>query len=219
VFLKCTTGLMRADSGSIRMLGEEIVNRSEVELLRIRRKTGILFQGGALFDSMSVFDNIAFGFRESMPGIHPVTVAEKVERMLNLVHLGDIGDRMPAELSGGMQKRVALARAVALEPEIIFYDEPTTGLDPVTARSIGQLIIDMNWELGITSVVVSHDIELAFSIGDRIALLKKGRVTYTGTPRDMQQCPNPDVCEFLGTFYRERVRLNHQKNPENGRDI
>lgn len=220
VFLKCVTGLMEADGGSIVMMGEEIIGRPEPELLKIRRKTGILFQGGALFDSMSVFDNIAFGFREALPGIHQVTVDEKVKRMLHLVHMPHIENKMPAELSGGMQKRVALARAIALEPEIIFYDEPTTGLDPVTARSIGALILDMNQQLGITSVVVSHDIELAFTIADRIALLKDGQVAYQGTPVDMQHCDQPSVCEFLGSFYRERVRLNnHEKKPgpEGGR--
>ncbi len=217
VLLKCMTGLMKPDSGSVRLLGEEITGLNEQKLLRIRRKTGILFQGGALFDSMSVFDNIAFGFRESIPGIHPVTVSEKVSRMLKLVQLPEAEDKMPAQLSGGMQKRVALARAISLEPDIIFYDEPTTGLDPITARSIGTLITDMQHTLNITSVVVSHDIELAFTIADRIALLKNGRMVFIGTPKEAATCSDSDVCEFLGDFYRGSIQTNSTIQEHEGR--
>ncbi len=217
VLLKCMTGLMQPDSGSIQLLGDEITGLNEQKLLRIRRKTGILFQGGALFDSMSVFDNIAFGFRESIPGIHSVTVAEKVTRMLKLVQMPEVEDKMPAQLSGGMQKRVALARAIALEPDIIFYDEPTTGLDPVTARSIGSLIANMQHELNITSVVVSHDIELAFTIADRIALLKNGRMVFIGTPEEARKCSDPDVCEFLGDFYRDSIQTKSTIQENRGR--
>lgn len=217
VLLKCMTGLMKPDSGSVRLLGQEITGLNEQKLLRIRRKTGILFQGGALFDSMSVSENIAFGFRESMPGIHPATVSEKVTRMLSLVQLPDVENKMPAQLSGGMQKRVALARAIALEPDIIFYDEPTTGLDPITARSIGALITDMQNQLQITSVVVSHDIELAFTIADRIALLKDGRMVFIGSPVEARTCTDSDVCEFLGEFYRGSIQKNSKIQEQGGR--
>jgi len=208
VLLKCVSGLMEADAGSIQVLGEEVVGRSEKDLLTIRRKMGILFQGGALFDSMSVFDNVAFAILECIPGLHPVTVQEKVNRMLTLVGLPDAGDRMPAQLSGGMQKRAALARAMALEPAIMFYDEPTTGLDPVTARRIGTLIHDMRDTLGVTSVVVSHDIELAFTIADRIALLQDGVLVFTGRREEIRKCGEPAVCEFLGDFYRHSIQWN-----------
>ena len=202
VLLKCITGLMTADSGSIRLLGEEIIGKGERELLPIRKKMGILFQGGALFDSMSVFDNIAFGFREHAKDMPEELIQAEVMRLLEVVKLPDICDQMPADLSGGMQKRVALARAVALKPGIIFYDEPTTGLDPETARSIYQLIRDMGQHLSVTSVVVSHDIELAFTIADRIGFLKSGEMAFLGPVDELRTCTHEGMCSFIGSFYQ-----------------
>ena len=202
VLLKCVTGLMTADSGSIRLSGEEIVGRGERELLPLRKTMGILFQGGALFDSMNVFDNIAFGFHEYAKDMAPEKVEAEVMQLLEVVKLPDIRTKMPAELSGGMQKRVALARAVSMKPGIMFYDEPTTGLDPETARSIYRLIKDMEKRLSVTSVVVSHDIELAFTIADRIAFLKDGQMAFVGSMDELRQCTHSGVCSFIGSFYR-----------------
>ncbi len=215
VLLKCITGLMTADSGSIRLLGEEIVGRGERELLPLRKKMGILFQGGALFDSMNVFDNIAFGFREHEKNMPEDQVAAEVMRLLEVVKLPDICDQMPAELSGGMQKRVALARAVALKPGVIFYDEPTTGLDPETARSIYRLIKDMELHLSVTSVVVSHDIELAFTIADRIAFLKDGEMAFIGPVAELLNCTDEGMNSFIGSFYQ--AGMMGQKNEETQR--
>ncbi|NOZ13142.1 MAG: ATP-binding cassette domain-containing protein [Acidobacteria bacterium] len=212
VLLKCITGLMAADSGSIRLLGEEMIGKGERELLPLRKKMGILFQGGALFDSMNVFDNIAFGFREHEKDMPEEQVAAEVMRLLKVVKLPDVCDRMPAELSGGMQKRVALARAVALKPGVIFYDEPTTGLDPETARSIYHLIRDMKQHLSVTSVVVSHDIELAFTIADRIAFLKDGKMAFVGPVEELRKCTHEGVCGFIGTFYRDGMTGRKNEN-------
>ncbi len=202
VLLKCATGLMKADSGSVRLLGEEIIGRGERELLPLRKRMGILFQGGALFDSMNVFDNIAFGFREYAKDMPEDQVQAEIMRLLEMVKLPDICDQMPADLSGGMQKRVALARAVALKPGIIFYDEPTTGLDPETARSIYRLIKDLEQRLSITSVVVSHDIELAFTIADRIGFLKDGEMAFVGPVTELRTCTHEGMCNFIGSFYQ-----------------
>ncbi len=202
VLLKCMTGLMPVDSGSIRVLGTEIVGKRERELLPLRKRMGILFQGGALFDSMNVFDNIAFGFREHEEQMSEDQIRREVMHLLELVRLSDICRKMPAELSGGMQKRVALARAVAQKPGIIFYDEPTTGLDPETARSIYRLIRDMERHFSVTSVVVSHDIELAFTIADRIAFLKDGAMAFVGPVSELRKCTHEGVCHFIGSFYR-----------------
>ena len=202
VLLKCVTGLMTADSGSIRLLGEEVVGRGERELLPLRKKMGILFQGGALFDSMNVFNNIAFGFHEYAKDMPQDQIEREVMHLLEVVKLPDICDKMTADLSGGMQKRVALARAVSMKPGIIFYDEPTTGLDPETARSIYRLIKDMEQHLSVTSVVVSHDIELAFTIADRIAFLKDGEMAFVGPVDELRKCTHKGVCAFIGPFYQ-----------------
>ena len=215
VLLKCVTGLMPSNSGSIVALGNEIVDLGERELLPLRKQMGVMFQGGALFDSMNVFDNIAFSFREHSPEMPEEEVKSMVERLLGLVRLPDIGEKMPAELSGGMQKRVALTRAIALRPDVIFYDEPTTGLDPETARSIYELITAAHHYLKNTSVIVSHDIELAFTIADRIAFLKEGRMAYVGTPSEIRTCGQQEVCDFIGDFYQSGVTGQMEGNHDN----
>ena len=154
---------------------------SEEELSPIRRRLAMLFQGGALFDSMNVEQNIAFPIREHTPSKTPEEVAAAVAEKLTMVGLPGIQRKMPSELSGGMRKRVALARSIALEPEIILYDEPTTGLDPVTSEKIAQLIVDVNVRLQTTSVVVTHDIVTARTVSDRVAFLHQGRFQFVGT--------------------------------------
>jgi phospholipid/cholesterol/gamma-HCH transport system ATP-binding protein len=180
VTLKTINGLIPCDEGEVVVLGEEVSSLDEAELAPLRRRVSYLFQGSALFDSMTVFDNIAFPIRE-----HTVSSREalelRVHDLLLMVQLEGIEKKMPSELSGGMRKRVALARALALEPEIILYDEPTTGLDPVTAVTIASLISDLHQRLGVTSVVVTHDIPLVVHTVQRIVFLEDGRFAFSGT--------------------------------------
>ncbi len=181
VTLKLVNGLLHPDSGSITVLSEPVSELDERQLLPIRLKVSYLFQGGALFDSMNVFDNIAFPVREhGSPS--PGELEELVEELLAMVELEGTGDLFPSELSGGMRKRAALARALALKPEIILYDEPTTGLDPLTGRTIADLIRSLHERLGVTSVVVTHDIPLVVRVATRIVFLHEGRFIYSGTP-------------------------------------
>jgi phospholipid/cholesterol/gamma-HCH transport system ATP-binding protein len=180
ITLKTMNGLVPPDSGTVEALGEEISALDERELVPLRRRISYLFQGGALFDSMTVHDNVAFPIREHLR-LTADEVAERVQRMLGMVQLDDVGGLMPSELSGGMRKRVALARALALEPEVMLYDEPTTGLDPVTGRAIAALILDLHRRLGVTSVVVTHDIPLVLAVADRVIFLERGRFVFSGT--------------------------------------
>lgn len=201
VLLKCITRLMNIDKGSIKVVGREIRSMLESELESLRKFSGILFQGGALFDSMDVFENVAFGIREENKNISKNELSNIVKHNLKLVGLKDIEHLMPSELSGGMKKRVALARAIATKPQVVFYDEPTTGLDPVNSRAIGKLIMELQKKLSITSIVVTHDIELAFTIADRITFLHNGYLIVTGTVKEIKQCKYPVLCNFIGEFY------------------
>ena len=180
VTLRHINGLTRPDSGDVLVFGQSIVSLSEEELSPVRRRLAMLFQGGALFDSMNVEDNIAFPVREHTEK-SPEEVAAIVAEKLTLVGLPGIQRKMPSELSGGMRKRVALARSIALEPEIILYDEPTTGLDPVSSEKIAQLIVDVNHRLQTTSVVVTHDIVTSRTVSDRVVFLNQGRFQFVGT--------------------------------------
>jgi phospholipid/cholesterol/gamma-HCH transport system ATP-binding protein len=156
----------------------------------------MLFQMGALFDSMSVLDNVAYPMRET--GVRDeAAIRERVAQLLGVVGLADTETLTPAELSGGMRKRAALARALALEPRVLLYDEPTTGLDPVVAQKINVLIRDLQSRFGLTGVVVTHDLHSAFFVADRIAFLHEGRIAFTGTPQDARQSPHPELREFL----------------------
>jgi len=201
VLLKCITGLLKPNSGSIKVFSEEITTADEDLLALIRRRTGILFQGGALFDSMNVFDNVAFGVLELNKNISENELENIVKENLELVGLNGIEKLMPSELSGGMRKRVALARAVAIKPEILFYDEPTTGLDPISSRAIGKLIKSLQEKLNVTSIVVTHDIELAFTIADRITFLHNGVLVITGELKEIKECKFSVLCDFIGDFY------------------
>lgn len=196
VTLRQLNGLDRPDAGSVTFDGVELTSLPEQQLFPLRRRIGMLFQGGALFDSMTVSDNVAFPLREHTR-LSAAEVAARVEEKLRLVHLPDVGSKMPSDLSGGMRKRAALARALALEPEAMLYDEPTTGLDPITAAEIGQLIRRIHRHLQVTQVVITHDIALARQVGDRIAYLAGGRFRFTGDWTAADRCDYPELADFL----------------------
>jgi len=197
VLLKHTIGLMVPDRGRVIVDGMDLTGLSEEDLMPVRKKVGMLFQGGALFDSMDVFENVAYALREHTDLPEEAIVA-RVRSKLGLVELDEsVEIRMPSDLSGGMRKRVALARAIALEPEGILYDEPTTGLDPITARAINALIRNLQRTLKVTSVVVTHDIASAFMVGDRIAFLFEGEMSFVGTVAEARTSPDPRLRAFL----------------------
>ena len=196
VTLKLIVGLLKPDAGQVLIEGEDVVPLTEDQLLRVRKKIGMVFQSSALFDSLSVADNIAYPLREHTT-MSEKDIRDRVRETLHLVGLDGIGDKDPAELSGGMRKRVALARAIALAPRIILYDEPTTGLDPTNTEKINELIVDMEEKLGVTSVVVTHDMRSAFRVSDRIALLYQGKIVFAGTPREIESSDLPLVRQFI----------------------
>ncbi len=189
-------GLMRPDAGSIRVFGREVAGLSEREWFALRRDFGMVFQSAALFDSLTVFENVAYPIREHAR-LGEEAVAARVAACLASVGLAGAAALLPAELSGGMRKRVGVARAIALEPKIILYDEPTTGLDPANSRRIGELIQRLQRELGVTSVVVTHDLELAFAIADRVALLHEGRIAIEGPAAELRSSDHPALRSFL----------------------
>jgi phospholipid/cholesterol/gamma-HCH transport system ATP-binding protein len=200
--LKLISGLVRATSGEVRIDGEEITGLGERELDRVRAKMGIVFQYAALFDSMTVFDNIAFGLlrgprRKENRAMKPFTVARTVAELLRDVGLPGIERRMPAELSGGMRRRVGLARALATNPEIVLYDEPTSGLDPVTAAAIDDLIVETGERSGVTSVVVSHDLSSILRIADRVLMIYEGERHFWGTPEEFKESADPVIQQFV----------------------
>ena len=196
VLLKHIIGLLRPDAGKVLINGKEVGILEERELSALRFKISMVFQGGALFDSMSVADNVGFSLIEHTH-IAPKDLSGRVEESLHLVGLGGIGNLMPAELSGGMKKRVALARAICIRPEIILYDEPTTGVDPITADSINELIRSLHDKLKVTSVVVTHDMKSAYHIADKIAMMYQGRIILEGSPREIQATKNSVVHQFI----------------------
>ncbi len=196
VLLKHIIGLMSPDAGSIRVNGEEIVGMDERGLDRVRLKFGMLFQGAALFDSMTVGENVGVSLAEHTT-LPPDEIRRRVAERLEWVGLTDAADLRPASLSGGMKKRVGLARALAMDPTIILYDEPTTGLDPITGDVINQLIRAMQQRLGVTSVVVTHDLMSAYKVGDRLAMLYQGRVVFSGTPAEVRGTANAMVRQFI----------------------
>lgn len=197
VLLKCILGLLRPDSGSIRIDGEEVVGLPQRERERVLRKFGMLFQGGALFDSLKVWQNVAFGLIQGQRMPHG-KARDKAMEKLAAVGLGaDVGELWPAELSGGMQKRVALARAIATEPEIIFFDEPTTGLDPIMADVINDLIVDCVKQLGATTISITHDMHSARKIADQMTMIHKGRLIWVGPASEIDASGNPYVDQFI----------------------
>jgi len=196
VTLKLIVGLLKPEGGRILIEGEDIVPLTEDQLIRVRKKIGMVFQGSALFDSLSVAENIAYPLREHT-AMSEREIRERIMETLHLVGLEGAEDKEPADLSGGMKKRVALARAIALTPRIILYDEPTTGLDPANTEKINELIVDMDRKLDVTSVVVTHDMRSAFKISDRIGLLDKGKIAVVGTPREIERADLPLVRQFI----------------------
>lgn len=196
VLLKHITGILKPDSGSIKIDGQEITDLSEKELNKVRMGIGLVFQGGALFDSLSVADNVAFVLNE-FHKLDKKMVREKVREALSLVGLKDIEDMMPSDLSGGMRKRVALARALCIRPKIVLYDEPTTGVDPITADAVNNLIIETREKLKITSIVVTHDMNSAYKVADSIAMMYHGKIIAEGRSEDIRNTSHPIVKQFI----------------------
>jgi len=196
VFLKHLLGLLRPDSGRIEVDGVDLAQLSGRRLDEVRKRYGVVFQGGALFDSMTCRDNVAFPLREKLRLPRP-EIDKRVDTALERVGLAGIGDKYPEEVSGGMRKRVAIARALVTEPEIVFFDEPTTGLDPVLVNTIHQLILDLHRHSRFTAVMVSHEIPEIFDIADRVGMLHEGRIVEIGPPAAIQGSQNPIVRQFI----------------------
>jgi phospholipid/cholesterol/gamma-HCH transport system ATP-binding protein len=196
VLLKHIVGLLYPDAGRVSVSGNDISLLSEKELNSVRMKIGMVFQGGALFDSLTVGENVGFGLIEHLC-LEQKDVADRIKESLDLVELHGVEDLMPSELSGGMKKRVSLARALCIKPEIILYDEPTTGVDPITADSINSLIRGLHDRLGETSIVVTHDMKSAYKVADRIAMMYKGKIIAEGTPEEIQKLGDPVVHQFI----------------------
>jgi len=196
VLLKHMIGLLQPDEGEVWVDGTEISRLRGHALNEIRKKFAMLFQGAALFDSLTVFENVAFPLREKLR-LKGSEIAERVEEKLEQVGLSGMGHKFPAELSGGMRKRAGLARALVMQPEIILFDEPTTGLDPLMAKSIHDLITGMQRKFGFTAVMVSHEIPEIFGISDYVAILKQGRIAAMAPPVEFQRTSDPEIREFI----------------------
>ena len=196
VLLKHVIGLMEPDAGDIEVDGESLVGMRERDLNRVRKRFGLLFQGAALFDSMTVGENVGLPLREHTD-LGDAEIRRRVTERLEWVGLSGVEDMKPASLSGGMKKRVGLARAIAMDPAFVLYDEPTTGLDPIMADVIDQLIRALQKRLGVTSIVVTHDMTSAYKVGNRLAMLNDGKVVFTGTPDEARNTGNAMVKQFL----------------------
>jgi phospholipid/cholesterol/gamma-HCH transport system ATP-binding protein len=200
VCLKHMIGLLRADSGKVLIGGRDVTRLSEEGWVSVRRDFGMVFQGAALFDSLTVYENVAYPLREHLDWKEE-RVRERVKTCVEAVGLAGAQPMLPSELSGGMRKRVGVARAIALEPQIILYDEPTTGLDPANSHRIGELIRTLQERLEVTSVVVTHEMELCFAVSDRVALLRDGVVAVEGTAEEMRRSDHPEMRAFIeGSF-------------------
>ncbi len=206
VLLKEINGLLKPDSGSVIIEGGDITVMPESELINVRKNIGMLFQGSALFDSLPVWDNVAYTLVENS-SLSREEIDKVVKKKLALVGLPDIEDKMPGDLSGGMKKRVGLARALAKTPKILLYDEPTTGLDPPNIIRINDLIIDMNKKFNITSVIITHDIESAFAVSDRIAFLHDGKIVFVGSVEDAKNTDNKELYNFINGVMEEELQF------------
>lgn len=209
VLLKCIVGLLRPDSGEVHFNGQRVDSLSESRIGHVRRHIGFVFQLSALFDSMDVFENLAFPFREHT-SLKETEIRRRVITALRLVDLRDIEHKLPAQLSGGQQKRVAVARAIIQQPELVLYDEPTTGLDPVRAQGINALIRKLQHELGVTSIIVTHDLDSARAVGDRVLLLYGGRFIADGTFHEVASSQDPQVRAFFSGQAETRDRAEAQ---------
>ncbi len=196
VAIKHIVGLLEPDSGTAWVDGQEVPRLARPELYALRSKVGYVFQFAALFDSMNIGDNVAMGLRKEHQ-LSEDEIASRVTESLALVDLPGVETRFPAELSGGMRKRVGIARAIARRPKYILYDEPTTGLDPVTSAVIDQLMVRMREKLGVTSIVITHDMRSAYTVGSRIAMLYEGKIRQVGTVEEIKQTKDPIVCQFI----------------------
>jgi phospholipid/cholesterol/gamma-HCH transport system ATP-binding protein len=196
VTLKHIIGLLRPDRGHVLVEGADLCHMKPVELNQFRRRFGMSFQEGALFDSMTVFENIAFPLRRHTR-MTEAEIADRVQQCLEQVHLRDVDDKRPSELSGGMRRRVGFARAISLEPEILLFDEPTTGLDPVISDVIAELILEMDRTLNTTTITITHDMKVAFKIADRVAMIYGGTIIEDGSPDQFRASPNPIVQQFI----------------------
>lgn len=201
VLMKHMIGLLKPDSGRVIIDGEDIVPLGPEGLEKMRRKFGMVFQAAALFDSMTVFENVSFPLREHRKELSEEQIRTLVKEKLGIVGLKNVEEKYPADLSGGMRKRVGLARAIVLDPKIVLYDEPTTGLDPITTDYVDEMILDAKKELGVTSVVISHDIASAFKVADNIAFLYQGHIVDQGHPSVLRHSENPAVKLFLSTWF------------------
>jgi len=200
VLMKHIMGLFKPDSGRVIVDDQDVTRMGRQELSKFRERMGMVFQSAALFDSMTVFDNVAFPLREHTP-LTDDEIRERVTQKLAVVDLHGVEQKWPAELSGGMRKRVGLARAIVREPKIVLYDEPTTGLDPLTTESVDEMIIHARERLSVTSVVISHDVGSAFHIADRIAVINEGRIVEEGTPEEVRRTQEPFTRQFLATWF------------------
>jgi phospholipid/cholesterol/gamma-HCH transport system ATP-binding protein len=209
LLLKQIMGFITPDEGTVEINGERLDSTDYQKLKHVRRHMGILFQNGALFDSLSVYDNVSFSLRENQR-LPKAELDKEVEGLLASVGLGmEHSVKMPSDLSGGQRKRVALARAIATKPSIMMYDEPTTGLDPITTMMVTNLIKDVSAQHNLTSIVISHDTHVVFSVAEHIAFLKDGKIRYEGPPQGVFECDDPDVQEFYKM--EERYRKTEQK--------
>lgn len=201
--IKLLTGLLKPNSGTIEIMGSEVQDYSEEQWDEVRKQMGVVFQYSALFDFLSVGENVAFGLRRHFQ-LSEEAIQARVKELLGLVGMPDVAQMQPAELSGGMKKRVGLARALAMQPKVVFYDEPTSGLDPVMTMNISRLIRKTQEQVGVTSILVTHDMESAYVAADRIAMLYKGRLAAIGTVEEIKQSNNPVVRAFVeGIEYKE----------------
>lgn len=200
VLIKCIVRLLESDSGTINVLGKEVSSLNRKELRELRKKIGFLFQGGALYDSMSVKDNLEFALRRLRKDLTEAEINDKVKEVLENVGLSDVLNKMPSELSGGMRKRISLARTIIVDPLIMLYDEPTTGLDPVTSNEISKLINLVQKKYKTSSIIITHDIECARTTADRIIMLKDGKVHAEGTLEEFEASTDPIQISFFKPF-------------------
>ena len=207
ILLKAMMGLIEVDSGTIRFDGEEVTDDTEQQWTQTRRRIGMLFQESALFDSLNVFENVAYALYEQTT-MAEEEITTRVAETLTLVGLSGIEAMAPSDLSGGMRKRVALARAVAVRPEVVFYDEPAEGLDPINVTRVNRLLLGLQKSLNVTSVVVTHNLKAAFAISDRLALIHDGEVAATGEPEAFLDSDDPVVREFIGDRMRRVLRAS-----------
>lgn len=197
VLIKCIIGLDQPEKGEITIFGEKVLSLREKELNQLRIRVGFLFQSGALYDSMTVGDNLAFPLTRHKKDLSEEEVNQRINQILSEVDLHDVNDKMPAELSGGMKKRVGLARTLILEPELMLYDEPTTGLDTITSKGISELILDMQKKTKMTSIIITHDMNCAKLTGDRIMVLKDGKINAVGTYEELEKSEDEWVRSFF----------------------